>query len=276
MPVAQRSPAPSFPALREAYDLGRRAHGPLPLAYEQFAAGHAGSRPPAHAADFYLARACDAGVDGAWERLQQAMDDPLRGFLHKRGASRSDADQLLGEAWGALASPPPRGAAATRIGTYDGRGSLRSWLATILWRRLADRWRTRHREEPLEVAERMPQHADDDPAEGAAHAESARRLGLALEDAWTHLTDRELHALVLKYRHQVPQKDIARILGVGAPRVSRILRSATNRLREALGGLRDTPGTSGGWNGLMRTIETMLARSAAEREAPGGRRNDDA
>ena len=93
----------------------------------------------------------------------------------------------------------------------------------------------------------------------------------------THLMDattRELEAIVLKYRHQLPQTEIARHLRVGAPRVTRLLQSATKRLREALESRFELRAHDRSANTeLFRTVERMLARTDAEmgRRAPGKR-----
>ena len=270
MSVAARLRPPEDAPLRRAFAAGQRAYPHLPLPYGRFSGRRDVLISAAHAEDYYLACACNAGVPGAWEQLQTRVAGPLRAFLRKRGASEADAHQILDEAWGSLAEPPPRGGAMTRIGTYDGRGSLRAWLATILWRRLADRWRDRSGDRELPSEESGPESSREDPAQRASQEESAALLGRALEEAWARLTDRELHAMVLKYRHQLPQTEIARALRVGAPRVTRILKSAANRLRTTIESkCRAHPAwraPGGGWAGLYESLERMLARADASLE----------
>jgi len=268
MRSTRTGPASTASPWRTAYREGQRAHPQLDVPFESFApAGDAGD-PPRMAADYYLARACEIGLPGAWERLQARFRRPLRAFLRRRGARSGEAEQLLDEAWGELASPPPRGGARTRVGTYDGRGSLRAWLSTVLWRRLADLWRARGAELGAEDEEVHVPGKRTDPALLVSSAEVTRLLGLSLEDAWSQLTPRELHAVVLKYCHHLPQTEIARVLRVGAPRVTRMLQSATARLRDAIVGRfdRHTDWEVGGagWDGLLATVESMLARTAAD------------
>ncbi len=267
MSVAAPLQSTQDPKLQAAYVKGRRAHPRLDLDPEDYLTEAVAERPPRSEADYYLARACNAGVPGSWERLQMQFRRRLRGFLRKRGASASDADQLLDEAWGALAEAPPRGGARTRIGTYDGRGSLHAWLATILWRRLTDLWRKRPAA-TAESAEEQPAPQQRDPAVSVSHDETSRLLADALEEAWSTLTPRELQAVVLKYCHKLPQTEIARIMNVGAPRVTRMLQSATSRLRSAIASRfdRHTDWDVGGsgWAALAEAVERMLSRSAAQ------------
>jgi RNA polymerase sigma factor (sigma-70 family) len=230
--------------------------------------GTSGPGAPVEVADHALAQACDAGLPGAWERLRLAYVRPLRAFLRKRGASSREAEHLVDETWGALAMPPARGGARTRLGTYDGRGTLYAWLATILWRRLADLWRARAVERPAEELAGLAPGADD-ALDRVAGDESRRLVARALEDAWPRLTTRELQVVVMKYRYRLPQTEIARAMSIGAPRVSRLLESATERLRAAVrGACGHVPGLAGAWEDVSGVLGRLLARTSAALETP--------
>lgn len=275
-PSATRSPDVPM-AWRLAHARGRRAHRGVDLPLEAFVAPPVGSVPRA-VGDVYLARACDHGIAGAWERLEGQYRKPALRFLRRRGAAADEAELLLDDLWSTLATPPPRGGARTRIGTYDGRGSLSSWLCTIAWRRLVDGWRARAGSREVDSDAPAPAGQQHDPALHASREEAARLIGLGLEDAWAQMTARELQVIVLKYKHRLPQKEIARILRVGPPRVSRVLQSATSRLREAIARRFDRQSDwevgGPGWDALLVTVERMLARADVDVEASaqGGRR----
>lgn len=266
-------------AWRAAYDDGRRAHPDLDVPFASFLGRRVGAPLPCATGDYYLARACEGGSDGAWARVQHTLERPLRAFLRRRGASRDDAEALLEEGWGALAAPPPSGGARTVVGTYDGRGSLQAFVATVLWRRLCDRWRAKAAAPPSGPApETVP--CDDDPVRRLADAETARVVGDALEDAWPRLTAKELQAVVLKYRHAMPQQAIASALRVGAPRVTRLLQSAARRLRDAVAArLSDVPAVGGdgdAWAALRGAVARILARTDVDgAAAPAQRRSND-
>lgn len=268
MTVAATSVAAKGPWVHRAYTLGRRAHPTVALAFEHFAQGMAGRNAPRVAEDAFLALACDVGASGSWERLQQRYQRPLRAFLRKRGTSSSDARQLLDETWGLLAAPPARGGANTRIGTYDGRGTLYAWLATVVWRLLTDSWRARAGVTDLPESGAIETCPLQNPVHRLAEAETERLLAEALESAWAGLTTRQLQVVVLKYRHQLPQTEIARALRVSPPRVTRLLQSATERLRDAVGTRLRAEGidVEEGWPALFRTLDTMLSRSDAQLE----------
>lgn len=270
---------PATRPLHGAFAAGRRAYPELDLSFASFVGRLGEKTTPRAAADYYLARACDAGAPGAWEKLRERYGRRLRAFLRKRGATAPEAEELLDDAFGALAAPPARGGTRTAIGTYDGRGSLYAWLATIVWRRLADRWRERCATTGAGAAVRARSVRPEDPATRAADAETARLLGRALEEAWSGLTTRELQAVVLKYRYQLPQTEIARTLKVGPPRVTRLLHSAMARLRGAVedrfGSQPDWDAPGGGWESLFEVVERILARSAADSDVPRPGSTDD-
>ncbi len=265
-------------AWRAAYEAGRRSHPTPEVEWGEVLPRRVGLAPPCAAADYYLARGCEAGVDGAWERLERELRKPLLSFLRARGASRADAASLVDETWGALASPPASGGAATGLGTYDGRGSLRAFVATVVWRRLCDRWRARA-EGPAPGSEPDSVPMEDDPAQRVADVETGRVLGDALEDAWPRLTKKELGAVVLKYRHGLSQGTIAEVLDVGAPRVTRLLQSAARRLRasidERIGSIPRVGGAKDAWHALQSSVGRLLARAETEMQSAPERRSLD-
>ena len=261
---------------RAAYAVGRRAHAGVDLSFAGFLSRSVGAPIPHVPADYYLARACDLGVEGSWERLQHELRRPLLAFLSRRGASRPDADAVMDDAWGTLAAPPPSGGASTALGTYDGRGPLHAWVATVVWRRLCDRWKARAAAPPPgPEPDTVP--GTDDPAQRIADAETARALGDALEEAWPRLTPKELEAVVLRYRHELPQTAIAQAMRVGTPRVTRLLQSAARRLRAAVEArLGDTPsygGSGDAWTDARAAVERLLARARTDLDPPASLRS---
>ena len=219
-------------------------------------------------ADFYLASACDAGRDPAWERLRDAFLGRLTGLALRRGVRKDDAVEWIDETLADLSLPRPEGLDERRIGAYSGRGPLFSFLATLVLRRRADAidaaQRTRRRE-----ARRVRGAADQvdtthvlERAMGGELADVTRR---ALREALAALTPREHLVLVLKHRDGHSQREIARVLGVGAPRVSRLVdaghRKVAVLLRERLGDI-DTPE---GWQSACEAVRRELLEQVPER-----------
>ncbi|MDJ0974028.1 MAG: sigma-70 family RNA polymerase sigma factor [Planctomycetota bacterium] len=255
--------------LSRTYEAGRAAHPTVDLPFEDFTPYAQRALPKIDNGDYYLAVACELGLPAAWERLQARFTRPLRAMMRRRGAGRGDVAQLLDDVWGRLAGAPPSGAARTRIGTYDGQGPLLAWLATVAWRRLTDAWRARAGTAPLAPGLEETLYTGSTPASRAAADETERLVGDVLAKAWAALTERELEVVVLKYRHQLPQKEIARVLGISPARITRLLASAARRLRAAVRKRYElrTFSISADSNqaALLGILDSMLARSDAKR-----------
>jgi len=239
--------------LLRGFEEGRVAHGPLALPFEVFARRAedlaarrlraAGADPSpeetaallsrAALADLFLASACEEGVAGAWERFVGAFERMIVALAVRRGASKAEAGELAREIPGELFAPPAGGGSRTRLGTFDGAGSLAAWLGVIVQRRLADRRRSADRTEPVPVAD-APDPGSPDPADLAVDAETGRLLEEAFREAWADLTARETLVLLFRYRDGLPQTEIARVLGVGEPRVSRMLSVAAGKIRASV------------------------------------------
>jgi RNA polymerase sigma factor (sigma-70 family) len=252
-------------ALRRGFERGRTEYGPLPIAFAAYEAhvvaaatrhwaalalAPSADRLAEHVAsgamsDLYLAAACDAGSPGAWEVLAERLRPRLEGFAVRRGLASNEAEARVQDLLGDLALPPPRGGARTLLATYDGSGSFFGWLCVVLLRRIAGAARSR---KPVSLDARPAEDVDasvpvgagrpaPDPATEAVGAEQVARFDGALAHAWAGLRDQERLALLLKHRDGLRQRQIATLLGVGEPRVSRIVAAAVERLRAGLAGV---------------------------------------
>jgi RNA polymerase sigma factor (sigma-70 family) len=232
--------------------------------------------------DVYLAIACDEQVPGAWERFIELYRPRLLGLGIRAGSTPTDAPELVDSLLGDLCAPAPRGRARTRLGTYDGSGSLFAWLAVMLKRRLADRLRAR-RMLPLDggagasAAAHDPVDPASDPGAAAAARELSEALASGLESAWRRLTPREALVLRYKFREELPQHAIATLLGVGEPRVSRLVQAAVDKMRD---GMREAVpeafdralAAGAAWEELRRAVELRVERLTATNDLPRGGR----
>lgn len=258
-PVASRPSRPAAPAapqetadLRRGFERGREVHGDHGLPLGDYCRGvREGLRrrrnarhlpadeatvaalvPTLALADLYLVRACDAGSESAWRALVAAYAPRLAALVRAREGRSVDPDAVVTEVFSGLALPPREGGARTCLGTFDGSGSLWSWLAATLVHRLLRAGRDRLRpvgDEPLERGQ-----APEAPADGLADAETAAAVDRALTQVWRRLEPEERCALVWKHRHGVPQRRIAALLKVHESRVSRWLDRGLAKLRGAL------------------------------------------
>jgi RNA polymerase sigma factor (sigma-70 family) len=185
-----------------------------------------------------LAQACDRPEPGAWDVLMRTYRPRLVALLCSRHVVPAVAEELVAELWGEVALPPAEGNARTRLGTFQGACSLAGWLGVILIRRHIDR----RRRQPASGAGRDPDgEAIDPPAPGpsdphreSVHAEELAALRTALLAAWRELPARDAVVLGFRYGEDLPLEPIGRALGVGVPRVSRLLHRAEQRLHAAL------------------------------------------
>jgi len=76
----------------------------------------------------------------------------------------------------------------------------------------------------------------EEPPHSMAAEEARGRFESALGRAWESLTPLQQFALTLKYRDGRRQREIAELLGVGEPRVSRLVSRGVDRLRQAIRG----------------------------------------
>lgn len=247
------------------YMAGRETHPQVELPYPRFAtaaerAATSDGPRAAHAADFFLATACDAGSDSAWTRLDATALVSVRSILQARRIRPDHVRDVVMFLPGFLATPSPSQEGSTRIGTYAGLSKLTSWVAVVAMRRAADLLRG------ADEAAALPPLVDPrrSPLQELADRESIDRFAAALRTALEHLTPRERLAVLLRYRDGLQQRQIARLMGVGPPRVSQLLRAATDRLRTTLREvLADTTPTEHEslWSGLREEIRKALATS---------------
>jgi RNA polymerase sigma factor (sigma-70 family) len=286
-------------ALRDAHARGARAHPSFAVGAETFARsasgriaaflGGAGVPAPAERVaagvrgaaveDLYLAVACEERVPGAWEAVAAQLSPPLLRSAARRGAA--DPDALVQDVLGALALEASGTDPRPLLSTYAGQGSLVGFATLLLARRMARDARSPWTRRRRPFAQRDPEGGDEpvvreapdvrgvEPAEAVAGRDAAARFDRGLERAFLALTPRERLALVLKHRDGLAQQEVARVLGIGPPRVSRLLASAVDRLRDAVG--RDA-GTD--LDGRIAVLADVLARrlaTCADVPAPPGK-----
>jgi RNA polymerase sigma-70 factor (ECF subfamily) len=157
-----------------------------------------------------------AGDEGALAALMDRYKGPLYGFLNRR-VEDSVVDDLFQESWLRVVRARDR---------FDPRRRFSTWIFQIANNLCRDRGRrraveTRHLEELA--------RSRGDAAERAATAPIELRLDMGQRlDA---LPERLREVLVLRYYQQLPERDIAEILGIPRGTVKSRLHAAVKALR---------------------------------------------
>lgn len=241
----------TLPWLRRAAAVAARRHGCLALSIDTFAAvvwsnarRRVGQRPTALAieevaralvlADLHLATACDAGVDGAWDAFLLRLGPRIDAMARRHGASPAEAERIAADLPGELCQPAPSGQARTRLGAYDGTGSLEAWIEVVVARRVVDGIRKRT-QRPETAMATEPVAADAGPADQCAADDDHRRFEIAFRSAWQVLSPREALAVRACHVDGVSQTAVATLLGVSQSSVSRLVATAVAKLRAHVG-----------------------------------------
>lgn len=237
--TSRRSARPvSEVVLARVWREGEATYGPLALDRSQLAAHLAdvASRVGVACeelalADLYVACAVEAGVAGAVEAMLAVHGDALRRMLTARHVTAAQAAEAVDGLGGMLFLVSAGSPFRTALGGYDGRGSLRAWLAVLLLRSALREGRVARERQDVAVP---PASRAVDPADVVAAQESAARIGAELRRAWNDLPARHRIAVAMRYVHGSSGTAIAKVLGIGQPRVSRLVDAAIARLRAAV------------------------------------------
>jgi RNA polymerase sigma-70 factor, ECF subfamily len=236
--------------LAQAYVQAYAHHGDLGLTAEAFSSHlysiidrRVGASVPAlavefinrlHFNDLYLAVACAQPGERAWGHFAAAYGSSVRRICDCLGLSRDEARDLADSLPGYLFLPDSSG--RSRIASYDGLSSLATWLAVIIKRRAM-----RLRRPKSFIVESIGQVTDVSDDSGMLKIETTLRssrydlpIRESLRAAVKLLNDRERLILRLRYEQEMQVSQIARLLGVGPPAISRQLDRTSKRLRQAI------------------------------------------
>jgi RNA polymerase sigma factor (sigma-70 family) len=176
-----------------------------------------------------------AGNENAGRDLQARYSAQLKATLCKRGASITEADDLVADLWadcfGSSGEP--------LLLKYEGRCPLSSWLITVVTHKLIDRKRleTLHRKllrdksgdsqsNDLEVIGNLPACQPDNDLIGL--------LRRAVMNAFAAESPEKVLILRLVHVYEVTQREVGRIWNWHESKVSRTLESARVRIRTAV------------------------------------------
>ena len=159
-----------------------------------------------------------AGDERALGELLDRYRAPLFGFLARRIGDAASAEDLFQETWLRVVRARAR---------YDPQRRFSTWLFQIANNLCRDLFRRRGSEN--RVREAMRAVADISARQRTSPALDAR-LDVAARLA--RLPDRLRAVIVLRYFHQMPEREIAEVVGVRPGTVKSRLHSAVKMLRE--------------------------------------------
>jgi RNA polymerase sigma-70 factor, ECF subfamily len=183
-----------------------------------------------HLFDLYLALGCVRRHAAAWVRFSEQYRD----YITKLAAAVAlplDPPQDLSDAVIADLYLPDR-SGRSRIGLYDGRSSLYTWLRVIVCRRALNE--RKRKAGPLQRL--LPHDTVDDSSLDTAEVHlRARRYGhlmlSSVEDACRRLSSRERGMLLLRYEEGLKISEIARRFRVHPSNVTRQIDRVCQRMK---------------------------------------------
>lgn len=235
-------------ALRKAFVAGFERYGDLDFDLEShtahlrmiYARQAAGGHPARdfdtflaslHVIDVYLTFGCARQNARAW----QLFAGEFHPYIGRLAATATESDAEASEISDAvivdLCLPDRSG--HSRIGSFDGRSSLATWLRVLVGHRaLNQRKRSRHTPQGVD---RLPETADDAALRRLDAELRDHRYGDALHDALRDacatLTERERLVLRLRFGEACKVQDIAARLHVHPSNITRQIERVCDRLR---------------------------------------------
>lgn len=149
----------------------------------------------------------------------QELSPGLFAFAYRAVRQREEAEDLVQDTWmSALRTVP----------SFEGRSSLRTWLVSILRRRIADRFR---RSRPVEALEEERQAADWVAPEEQLDAFEAANIA---SRAMSELTELERRAITLCDVQDMDRDEASERLGVTRGHLRVLLHRGRHKLEAAL------------------------------------------
>jgi RNA polymerase sigma-70 factor (ECF subfamily) len=152
------------------------------------------------AADLELARSASAGDQKAWRAIYDQTNQQLFNFLCYQTGSRDTALDLLQDTYVT---------ALGRLDSYQGSGTLLSWLRSVALRKCLD-WRRQaaaHLRKLTAFTHEQSSHTD------SSAQETFPGLGEGIQQALDRLSPRQRAALLLRELEDLPFADVAASLG---------------------------------------------------------------
>lgn len=196
-----------------------------------------------------VARGDDGAFADLYDRVSPLIFGVCRRVLRDVAESEEVAQEALLEIW----RTAPR---------FDaGRGSVKSWCATIAHARAVDRVRSSQRRRAREDAVSVP---DPNPGDVVADEATARLEGERVRRAIVELSPRQRESVELAYFGGHTQSEIAGLLQVPLGTVKTRIRDGLLRLRFLMGDTDDSDGD----RGTARSRDAVASTAAPPTRSP--------
>jgi RNA polymerase sigma-70 factor len=188
-----------------------------------------------NAEDLYLTAACAHNTDSAWNRFFTLYNDHIRNVAHGICSTSQAARELASSMLGHLFFRDAKG--LSRIASYGGRGSLRTWLGTIIKHQVINQRQLKSSEALSLDSLRHVGYAKGSISQLEA-AVLRNRYSEAIADSFRaaskQLNERERLVLVLRFGDEMKGAEIAQMLDVHPAQITRTIKQAQRKFRTAV------------------------------------------
>jgi RNA polymerase sigma factor (sigma-70 family) len=166
---------------------------------------------------------CLQGDGEALGRLRETCHSSLMNILLSRGASPTEAEDLLADLWSDCV--PGGEQKPSLLEKFGGRCKLLGWLSTVSTRRWIDFKRRQSRSVVLEGPDANKESPVGEMTLPAMPGEDAlsKILRHSLQSAFARCSAEMLVLLRLRYVHNLSQRELAQMLGWHESKISRLL-----------------------------------------------------
>ena len=176
-----------------------------------------------------------AGDVHALAQLRERLQGPLERILLARGASQTEAADILADLWADCVPGAPE--RPSLLDKFSGKCTIQGWLATVATNRWIDFKRRDARRAELPATESGEERTVGEPQEGLHSPLDSEPVLIALlrdslETAFARCPAQQMVLLRLVYLHGLSQREVGRMLGWGESKVSRFLSQAMIRIQK--------------------------------------------
>ncbi len=176
---------------------------------------------------------CQRGDPAALAELRDKLQLPILKTLLSRGASRTEAEDLLADLWADCV--PGADDRPSLLQKYNGKSTVQGWLATIATNRWIDFKRRGAKQ--VDLSRDTSEGTDRDVFDRMPAAQSTAKedtlttlLRDCLRAAFASCSPEAMVLLRLVYLHELTQREIVRMLGWSESKVSRFMASAMKQI----------------------------------------------